>query len=521
MKIGIIDLLFDAPATTALGRLYARYFRKQFMSIAPQAVAVWCRQLGHKVHYATYYGQCDPLQLIPDDADAVFVASYSQASAPAYALAAVVRRRGALTVIGGPHARAFPSDCLRYFDLVVRDCDKNLIADILHGRCGRHSVVTSGRALTEFPSAEERAPEIAVASFHHGRPLLTSVIPMLSSIGCPYNCNFCVDWNSKYVVLPHDRLKADLEFLSRKWPRAIIAYHDPNFAVRFDETMDVIDLIPEDRRNPYAMESSLSILRQSRLPRLRRTNCVYVAPGVESWRDYSNKSGASGMEGRVKLEKVVSHLRMLADYVPGIQANILFGGDSDQGSEPAELTGEFIRRMPQVWPTINIPSPFGGTPLYDQWHVEGRILQAMPFAFYYNPYLAITLKHYDPVAYYDHLIDMHVDLSRHRMLVRRLATQARPAVRFVHGLRTVAARYELAAFRQIREMLCTNARFRAFHEGRTETLPELYHRLFEQRLGRFAELIPRNTRRPILEPPGAVKAAPASRPASSQGPTAH
>jgi len=42
------------------------------------------------------------------------------------------------------------------------------------------------------------------------------------------------------------------------------------------------------------MESSLSILKQSRLGRLKSTNCVYCAPGVESWADYSNKSGTQG-----------------------------------------------------------------------------------------------------------------------------------------------------------------------------------------------------------------------------------
>jgi hypothetical protein len=507
MKVAIVDLLVDTPATTIPGRLYARYFRKQFMSIAPQAVSVWCRQLGHEVHYATYYGQCDPLSLIPNDVDVLFVATYTQASALAYALALIFRRRGALTVIGGPHARSFPDDCQRFFDLVVRDCDKTLIDDILRGRFDPPAEITSGRPLTDFPSVEERAPEIKIASFHRGRPSSISVVPMLSSIGCPYSCNFCVDWNSKYVALPGDRLKADLDYLSRTWPRAVIAYHDPNFAVRFDETMDIIEAIPDGQRNPYIMESSLSILREERLHRLSRTNCVYVAPGIESWVDYSNKSGANGKSGRIKLEQVIAHLKTLSSYVPGIQANFLFGSDVDQGAEPAALTCEFIERTPEVWPTINIPSPFGGTPLYDQWYREGRILSTMPFAFYYNPYLAITLKQYEPIAYYDHLIDMHAALGSAHMLLKRLATRAPATVRFAHSLRTIAARHELAAFRRIRQMLEADAQFRRFHEGRTEELPEYYHQLFERRLGRYAELLPRHLRRPMLEAPAADRSA--------------
>ena len=453
------------------------------------------------MHYATYYDQLDPLELLPDDVDVLFVAAYTQASALAYALATLFRRRGALTVIGGPHARSFPTDCLRFFDLAVGDCDKTLVDDIVRRRFDPPRQVTSGRPLTDFPTVAERASEIAIASFHRGRPMLTSIVPLLSSIGCPYSCNFCVDWNSRYVALAPERLRADLDEISRRWPGATVGYHDPNFAVRFDETMDVMESIPAGRRNPYIMESSLAILRDERLPRLARTNCLYVAPGVESWSDYSNKAGTGSHQGSNKLTRIVAHLSRLAEFVPGIQANFLFGAETDRGSEPAALTRAFIEQTPFVWPTINIPSPFAGTPLYDQWYRDGRILRALPFAFYYNPYLAITLRHYDPPTYYGHLIDMHAALASPRMAWRRMRTRVRPAIRFVHGLRTIAARRELAAFRRIRAMLATDRAFREFHEGRTETLPAYYHQLFEARLGRFAELLPRSARLPVLEAP--------------------
>ena len=114
------------------------------------------------------------------------------------------------------------------------------------------------------------------------------------------------------------------------------------------------------------------------------------------------------------MEPVVEHFRLLARHVPGLQANFLFGAEVDRGREPVDLTKEFIRELPAVWPTINIPTPFGGTPLQEAYLAEDRILEQMPFAFYYNPYLAITLKHYDPVDYYDHLIVMHEVLTSGR-----------------------------------------------------------------------------------------------------------
>ena len=499
MRVGILDLVVDAPVRSALARLYSNYFRKQFMGVMPQTVAVWCRQLGHEVFYSTYYGADNPKSVLPDDLDVVFIATYTQACTLAYALAKLYRKDGVVTVIGGPHARAFPQDCLRFFDLVVKDCDKALIDDILRRRIDLGQTITSGRPLTEFPTVEERMPEIKQAAFVGGRPILMSIVPILSSIGCPYRCDFCVDWNTDFVALPEAQLEVDMRYLADNYPKLLVAFHDPNFAVRFDSTMDVLERIPEGRRPGYIMESSLSILKPNRLQRLRDTNCVYVAPGIESWVDYSGKAGVGAKSGEAKLDQVVDHFRQLGDYVPGMQANFLFGGDEDAGVAPVELTKAFIERTPRVWPTINIPTPFGATPLRERYAREGRILETLPFAFYYNPYLAIRLNHYDPVTYYDHLIDIHKTLASARMLRRRITTQSRPVIRFIHGLRTFAARTELAALRRIRKMLVTDRQFHAFHEGETTVLPQFYRQELHDRLGRYADILSLDEITPVAE----------------------
>lgn len=68
LRVGILDLLADA-APRGWDRIYAAHFRRQFVSIMPQAVAVWCRELGHDTVYATYYGQAPPHTLVPPDVD--------------------------------------------------------------------------------------------------------------------------------------------------------------------------------------------------------------------------------------------------------------------------------------------------------------------------------------------------------------------------------------------------------------------------------------------------------------------
>ena len=504
MKIGVIELIEDSASKSWTDRVYRAFFKKYHASIIPQAVSVWCRQLGHQVWYATYYGQQDPVSLLPDALDVVFVASYTQASALAYALAKAYRMRKTLTVIGGPHAKAFPKDCLRFFDLAVKDCDKALIDDILRGRFDRHTVVTSGRPLKEIPSVEERMPEIMAASLVGSRIRGMSVVPLLSSVGCPYSCDFCVDWNNPYVVLPPELLEADLRYIARNWPGINVTYHDPNFGVKFDQVLSIIEKIPKEKRSPYIIESSLSILRGPKLQRLKDTNCLFIAPGVESWNNYSNKAGVGASVGKAKLTQVVEHFRELRQYVPGLQANFLFGTDADHGEEPAELTKEFMRAVPFVWPTVNIPTPFGNTPLYDRALANRQILESMPFSFYYTPFLVTTMPHYPPVEYYDKLIDLYSTMTSNAMLVRRFTKESTMGFSLLNALRTFAMRQELVGLRLLRKMLAKDPEFRAFHEGRSRSLPEFYHQHYEQKLGRYANLISRAERIPEFEKPASA-----------------
>jgi radical SAM superfamily enzyme YgiQ (UPF0313 family) len=501
MKVGIIELLVDCEARNWVERAYGVYFKRTYCSITPQAVAVWCRQLGHQVFYATFYGQKNPKHLLPDDLDVVFISTYTQASALAYALAKLYRAEKTLTVLGGPHAKSFPSDSLRFFDLVVKDCDKELIGDILRGAFERRSIITSGRPLKEFPTVQERMPEIETAVFARGRPSRMSIVPLLSSIGCPYSCDFCVDWNSPYVLLPPEQLEADLRYLSKHWPGVLVAYHDPNFGVKFDQVLGIIEKIPENSRNPYIMESSLSILRGERLQRLKDTKCVYIAPGVESWTNYSNKAGVGAVVGRKKLTQVVEHFRTLREYVAGLQANFMFGCEMDHGEEPVELTKNFIRALPYVWPTLNIPTPFGNTPLYDRALAQDKILKSMPFSFYYTPYLVTTMPNYPPTEYYQKLIDIYSVMTSAMMLARRCTTKSTFDLSLLHALRTFSMRQDLAAFRLLHRRLKSDSDFRAFHEGRSNALPEFYHHRFEEKLGRYASLVSRAERTPEMEKP--------------------
>jgi hypothetical protein len=488
LKIGIVELLSGEEVTGMSNRLYHSLFRRQFHGVMAQTVAVWCRRLGHEVTYTTYHGQKRPDLLVPDDCDLVFVSAFTEASALSYVLAKLFRRRRARTVLGGPHARAFPQDALRFFDLVVVDCDESTIADIAAGIYDPGTIVSNNNRGFEIPPLEERCRDVAKASGYFGRCSPISVVPLLSSTGCPYACDFCVDWNNDFRARATSDLSADLLFAAEKFPGQLIAFYDPNFGVNFDKTLSAFEQISPRIRNPYIVESSLSILKAQRLSRLRDTNCVYIAPGVESWADYANKSATGQSRGHEKLKKVVEHFELIAQFVPGLQANFLFGTDADRSYEPVELTKHFIERFPNVFPGLAIPIAFGGTPMRESLKSQRRLVDLPPI-FYFNPVMTARPKNYDPITFYKLLIELFETTVSPAMLKKRMTAKVPWKIKLSFVLRTMDLAAYLRDLRQFAQLLQSERSFHDFHEGKAGKIPDYYQHRLDRRLGVFSELL--------------------------------
>ena len=220
LKIAVIDLVSKGPTRA----LYARVMNPNLTSIMPQVVSAWCEEAGHEVHFVCYTGFENLLDELPENTDVVFITSFTQSAQLSYALSAMFRQRGAVTVLGGPHARCYPQDAAKYFDFVTGFTDKQVLYDILadaepHRPIGRHVAAT--QQPDDLPSMEERwkfiEPTLAKA------PTI-KIVPMIGSLGCPYTCSFCIDSVVDYKPLSFDRLREDLRFLRTKMKRPRVGW---------------------------------------------------------------------------------------------------------------------------------------------------------------------------------------------------------------------------------------------------------------------------------------------------------
>jgi hypothetical protein len=486
LRITVLDLVTKGPTR----RLFNRIMNANLASIMPQAIAVWCEQLGHDVRFVCYTGLEDLTTELLHETDVLFIGAFTRSAQTAYAISNLHRRSGAVTVLGGPHARCYPQDAAKYFDYVLGFTDKPLVEDLLRDPAPQRPVglqLSAKRQPATLPSLRERwkfvEPTIAKSPFF-------KMVPMVGSLGCPYTCSFCIDSTVPYQPMSFDQIRDDLRFLLGKVKRPRVAWHDPNFGVRFDDYMSVIEEVVPSRRMRFVAESSLSLLSEAHVKRLERNGFDALLPGIESWYDLGNKSKTGASVGEAKVRQVADHVKMILRHVPYVQTNFVLGLDSDRGAEPFELTKLFIDLAPGAYPAFSLLTAYGqAAPLNLELQRAGRVL---PFPFFFldsNHAMNVRPLNYTWPEFYEHAVDLtRYALSGARVRRRFLANRG-ISTRLLNGVRAVTSgRAKWQA--KIGRLLAKDIPIRRFIEGESSDLPEFYENRVRRSLGPLWEALP-------------------------------
>lgn len=489
LRVTVVDLTTERPTRA----LYARLMNANLASIMPQVIAVWCEQAGHDVTYVCYTGFEDLEEEVLEPADVVFIGAFTQAAHTAYAISAVHRRNGAVTVLGGPHARCYPQDSSRYFDYVLGFTTREMVEDVLREREPR----PQGGQLVSAPGQPEHLPGVEerwkfIEATLDKTPVL-KIVPMLGSLGCPYTCSFCIDSTVKYQPLGFDQIRSELRFVLTKMDHPRVGWHDPNFGVRFDDYLGAIeDVVPPGSIDFFA-ESSLSLLSEPHLQRLQKNGFKVILPGIESWFALGNKAKTGREVGMEKVRRVADHINMVMRYIPYVQTNFVLGLDSDEGKEPFELTKRFVDLAPGAFPVFSLLSAFGrAAPMNLGLQREGRVL---PFPFHFldaSQSMNVVPKNYGWHEFYSNLVDVErytysaPRIGRRFLANRGLLPKAMNLVRGISSERLDRVRHHA----RIRDLLGSDRDVQGFHHGETTELPSFYGDRIRQDLGPLWEALP-------------------------------
>lgn len=491
LNIAVLDLVARQPTKS----LYARIMNPNYTSVMPQFLAVWLEELGHRVHYTAYTGFENLYEELPDDIDVLFISTFTQTAFTAYSISNIFRQKKVITVLGGPHARSFAEDSKHHFDYVLGLTNKDIIRDLL-ADCQRNpegGIFLAAKEQTQsFPSVRQRWKFIEQ---NFAKAKFLRVVPMIGSVGCPYSCSFCIDAPIAYQGLSFEQTREDLVFLASQPKPPFVGWYDPNFGVRFNEIMDVIESAVKPGTISFGAESTLSLLSEPNLKRLQKNSFVCILPGIESWFGYNSKAKQRANSGIDKVKSVAEHINLILNYIPYIQTNHVFGLDCDYGPEPFELTKRFVDLAPGTYPTYMVITSYGNSaPLSREYQKEGRVFD-MPFPFLDgNSGLNVRLKNYSPLEFYNYMSDLVQYTFSARSIWRRFKANKHPIPRWMNLLRALlSGKGRSGNFHEIHQRLKTDPEFDAFYGGASTKPPAFYHEQIRQKMGMFYQHLPEQT----------------------------
>jgi len=276
----------------------------------------------------------------------------------------------------------------------------------------------------------------------------------------------------------------------------MIGWHDPNFGIRFNEYMDAIETAAPHGSIQFIAESSLAILTENNLKRLKQNGCVGMLPGIESWFELGNKSKVARRTGAERVDHVSEHVKMVMKYIPYMQTNFVMGLDSDEGREPFELTKKFVDTVPAALPGYTLLTAFGeAAPINLEYQRENRV---RPFPFHFlNNHMAMNVKpkNYEWIDFYDHVIDLTSYTFSWKAIGRRLQNSSHPTAKWMNLVRAISSEGfgRIRYFKQIRQNLKEDRKFRDFFEGETDEVPVFYKKIVRKDLGELYKWFPESS----------------------------
>ena len=284
-------------------------------------------------------------------------------AARAYELSQEFKKRGKTVILGGVHPTILPDEALQYADsVVVGEAEgvwKTLLTDFQNANLKR-------KYHNPTPDLGKYVPKDFSKII---KKRLFSLVPIMTTRGCPYNCDFCCVTNlfgKKMRHIPVENVVRDIKESGAKnfmfLDDNIIGH--PQYAKTLFKALKPLKI-------RWVGQASVSLLvRDGSLMQLAaESGCQALFFGIESVSEDQLKSMHKAIKEIEHLESALKKIKKMGIL---IHASMVFGFDSDK-KEIFDETVQFLIRNKVSTVSFNILTPYPGTKVYDDMKRENRL----------------------------------------------------------------------------------------------------------------------------------------------------
>lgn len=345
---------------------------------------------------------------LDEECDIVGISCMTANAPRAYELSVEFRKRGRKVVLGGVHPTILPEEALRYADSVVvgevEGVWEDLLDDMSAGKL-------KSRYHKPYPQLDRYIP---MMSRKRTKKRAFGVVPVMTTRGCPYNCDFCCVsslYGRKIRHVPVENVVRDIVDSGGRFFLFLddnIA-GDPVYAKKLFEAITPLGI-------KWGGQAALSIVKNTRILEMaQKSGCSALFFGVES----VSIAQLQRMRKSAKLiEEIEKAIKTVEDIGIFFHASMIFGFDGDTMDIFPE-TLSFLERNRISSATLNILTPYPGTRVYHQLQDERRLL-THDWRFYDHKTAVFSPKNMTPFELQSGRLWVLQEFTRFSSIVRRL-----------------------------------------------------------------------------------------------------
>lgn len=301
---------------------------------------------------------------VEQECDLVGISCMTANAPRAYELCQEFKKRGKTVILGGVHPTILPDEALQHADCVVvgeaegvwetllKDFQNNNLKRIYHD---------------PIPDLGKYVPKDFSKVI---KKRLFSHIPIMTTRGCPYNCDFCCVTNLFGKKIRHVPIENVVRDIRESGAKNFMFLDDniighPKYAKALFKAIKPLKI-------KWVGQASVSLLvKDDELMQLAvESGCKVLFLGIESVSEEQLKLIRKAIKEIEHLESALKKIRKMGIL---ILASMIFGFDNDT-KEIFNETVRFLIRNKVSIVSFNILTPYPGTKIYEDLKNENRLI---------------------------------------------------------------------------------------------------------------------------------------------------
>ncbi len=352
MKILLISPRVDKETSTNKGLMMPQLALYILAGLTPAE---------HDVEVIEEETECVDLE---NDCDLVGISCMTANSSRAYELCHEFKKRGKTVILGGVHPSILPDEAMQHADsVVVGEAEgvwEKLILDFQNNNLQK-------KYHDPLPDLGKYVPKdfskiIKRRLFH--------LLPIMTTRGCPYNCDFCCVSNLYGKEIRHIPIENVVRDIQESGGKNFMFLDDniignPTYAKALFKAIKPLKI-------KWVGQASVSLLvRDDELMQLAaESGCKILFFGLESVSETQLKTMRKAIGKIDLLEKALKKIKKAGIL---IHASMVFGFDNDT-KDTFDETVRFLVKNKVCSVSFNILTPYPGTKTYDDLKNENRLI---------------------------------------------------------------------------------------------------------------------------------------------------